>query len=131
MADQTRSPRERSWISRTMRRLVADDADLDAEELQSDVEQVGATSVSRCCRGEEVTITGRLKSVIFKPRETVPTLEAELFDGSGTVTLIWMGRRQITGIEPGRAIVARGRLAEKDGSRLLFNPWYELKQNSS
>ncbi len=131
MADQTRAPHERSWLSRAVRRLVADDAELDAEELQSDVAQVGAISVSRCCRGEEVTITGRLKSVMFKPHETVPTLEAELFDGSGTVTLIWLGRRQIAGIEPGRALVARGRLAEKNGTRLLFNPWYELKPTAS
>lgn len=131
MTDQTQAPRERSWISRAMRRLVADDADLDAEELQSDVEHSGAMAVSRCCRGEEVTITGRLKSVMFKPHETVPTLQAELFDGSGTVTLVWMGRRQIAGIEPGRVIMARGRLAEKNGTRLLFNPWYELKPTSS
>jgi hypothetical protein len=61
----------------------------------------------------------------------VPTLQAELFDGSGCVTLVWMGRRQIAGIEPGRVVVARGRLAEKNGTSVLFNPWYELKPTSS
>src|SRR3954454_18972145 len=122
MADQTASAHERSGISRAVRRLGGGGGGLDAEELQSHVADAGAISVARCCRGEEVTITGRLKSVMFKPHETVPTLEAELFDGSGTVTLIWLGRRQIAGIEPGRALVARGRLAEKNGRNLLFNP---------
>ena len=73
-----------------------------------------------------VTVAGRLKSVVYTPRETVPTLEAELFDGSGSVTLVWLGRRRIPGIEPGRTVTARGRFAAVDGKRVIYNPWYEL-----
>ena len=51
----------------------------------------GCEPVSSCRKGELVTVTGRLKSVVYTPRETVPTLEAELFDGSGSVTLVWLG----------------------------------------
>jgi len=114
-----------------VRRLVADDAELDAEELRDDVEQAGATTVATCCRGQQVTVQGRLRSVVLKPRGSVPTLEAELFDGTGSVTLIWLGRRHIPGIEPGRALCAYGRVAESDGVRTMFNPRYELKQTSS
>lgn len=117
----------RGWLTRAVRRLTADEEDLDAEELQSDVTQAGATKVTACCRGDRVSVTGRLTSVVLRPRGSVPTLEAELFDGSGSVTLVWLGRRQITGIEPGRVIVARGRVAEREGTRVMFNPWYELK----
>lgn len=137
MAEQTAAahesvpPEPRGWLSRTLRRLVADDADLDAEELRCGVEDAGATSVASCCRGDAVTVTGRIKSVMLKPRGTVPSLEAELFDGSGCVTLVWLGRRQIPGIEPGRTLAARGRVAERDGVRMMFNPWYELKQPSA
>lgn len=131
MPDETAATEPRGWLARRLRRLVADDADLDAEELRCGVEDAGATSVASCCRGDAVTVTGRLKSVVLKPRGSVPTLEAELFDGSGSVTLIWLGRRQIVGIEPGRALVARGRVAERDGVRMMFNPWYELKQPAS
>lgn len=131
MSDRAQT-QSRGWWSRTMRRLVADDAELDAEELRGDVEQdTGATSVAECCRGERVRVTGRLRSVVLKPRGSVPTLEAELFDGSGCVTLIWLGRRHIPGIEPGRALCAFGRIAESDGVRIMFNPWYELKQSAS
>ncbi|HVX46667.1 MAG TPA: OB-fold nucleic acid binding domain-containing protein [Mycobacteriales bacterium] len=118
----------RGWLARCVRRLVADDADLDAEELRSDAQEAGATSVSECCQGQEVTVTGRLKTVVLSPRGAVPALEADLFDGSGSVKLVWLGRRQITGIEPGRMLAARGRVAERDGCRIMFNPWYELKQ---
>jgi RecJ-like exonuclease len=82
--------------------------------------------VSACQKGKLVTVTGRLKSVVYTPRETVPTLEAELFDGSGSVTLVWLGRRRIPGIEPGRTVTARGRFAAFDGKRVIYNPWYEL-----
>jgi hypothetical protein len=120
----------RGWLFRTIRKLAADESELEAEELRTDAAMDGATSVATCCRGEEATVTGRLKSVVLKPRGTVPTVEAELFDGSGTVTLVWLGRRKIAGIEPGRVLRARGRIAERDGARMMFNPWYELKQPS-
>ena len=74
-----------------------------------------------------MTVTGRLRSVVYTPRETVPTVDAELFDGSGSIHLVWLGRRRIPGIEPGRAISARGRVSDRDGTKIIFNPWYELK----
>ena len=116
----------RGWLSRTLQKLTADDQTIDAEALQSDVATSGCAPLSDCRKGEVVTVTGRLKSVVYTPRETVPTLEAELFDGSGSVTLVWLGRRRIPGIEPGRTLTARGRFAAFDGRRVIYNPWYEL-----
>ena len=116
----------RGWLSRTLQKLTADDQTIDAEALQSDVATSGCAPLSACRKGEVVTVTGRLKSVVYTPRETVPTLEAELFDGSGSVTLVWLGRRRIPGIEAGRTLTARGRFAAFDGRRVIYNPWYEL-----
>ncbi|MCW2697998.1 MAG: Nucleic acid binding OB-fold tRNA/helicase [Modestobacter sp.] len=116
----------RGWLSRRLQKLTADDQTIDAEALQSDVATSGCERLSACRKGEVVTVTGRLKSVVYTPRETVPTLEAELFDGSGSVTLVWLGRRRIPGIEPGRSLTARGRFAAFDGRRVIYNPWYEL-----
>ena len=116
----------RGWLSRTLQKLTADDQTIDAEALQSDVATSGCAPVSACRKGQVVTVTGRLRSVVYTPRETVPTLEAELFDGSGSVTLVWLGRRRIPGIEPGRSLTARGRFAAFDGRRVIYNPWYEL-----
>jgi hypothetical protein len=72
-------------------------------------------------------VAGRLRSVVYTPRDTVPTVDAELYDGSGSVHLVWLGRRRIPGVEPGRGVIARGRVAEQDGHLVIFNPWYELK----
>jgi hypothetical protein len=55
-------------------------------------------------------------------------VQAELFDGTGAVRLVWLGRRRIAGIEPGRSLVARGRIArQSSGDLVIYNPWYELK----
>ena len=118
--------RSSGWLSRTLQRLTADEHTIDAEELRAESASAGCEPVSSCRKGAVVTVTGRLKSVVYTPRENLPTLEAELFDGSGSVTLVWLGRRRIPGIEPGRPITARGRFAAIDGKRVIYNPWYEL-----
>jgi hypothetical protein len=120
----------RGRFFQALRKFTADPEDLDAEDLRGDIEQSGAVAVSQCSRGDQVTVTGRLRSVMMVPKETTPTVEAELFDGSGAVRLVWLGRRRIPGIEPGRSLVARGRLAQQDGEFVLYNPWYELKPMS-
>jgi hypothetical protein len=118
--------KSRGWFSRTLERLTADDHTIDAEELRAEAASAGCEPVSMCRKGKVVTVTGRLKSVVYTPRETVPTLEAELFDGSGSVTLVWLGRRRIPGIEPGRTLSAHGRFASFDGKQVIYNPRYEL-----
>ena len=118
--------RSHGWFTRTLQRLTADDQTIDAEELRAEAASAGCAPVAACRKGEVVTVTGRLKSVVYTPRETVPTLEAELFDGSGSVTLVWLGRRRIPGIEPGRSLTARGRFADFDGKQVIYNPRYEL-----
>ena len=42
------------------------------------------------------------------------------------MTLVWLGRRQIPGIDPGRTIKVCGRISCQEGRRLLYNPRYEL-----
>lgn len=109
-----------------LHRLTASPQHLDAAELQDEVLERRCAKVSEVCSGSAVQVVGRLKSVVYTPNETVPTLEAELFDGSASLWLVWLGRRRIPGIEPGRRIVARGRVGVHDGRQAMFNPWYEL-----
>ena len=109
-----------------LNRLTASPARLDAHELQEQVEQRRCVPLRELRPGGCVEVVGRLRSVVYTPSETVPTLEAELFDGSDTVELVWLGRRRITGIEPGRRIVVRGRVGIHDGRKAIYNPWYEL-----
>jgi hypothetical protein len=114
-------------LRRALHRLTADEHELQREELQSQNAEAGAEAVERCQVGEPVCLAGTLQAVVLRPLAGVPTLEAELYDGTGTVTLVWLGRRRIRGIDPGRSLVARGRLTVKDGRKTVFNPAYELR----
>jgi hypothetical protein len=112
---------------RLVRRLTSDVSELDADDLCRRADESGATRASECACGEEVTVLGRLRSVELCPRDAVATLEAELYDGTEGVTLVWLGRRRIPGIEPGRTVRAKGRIAVRDGRKVLYNPYYELQ----
>jgi RecG-like helicase len=121
------SAKDGGYFSRLVRKLTTDVEDLDADEMSMRSDAEGAQRACDCRSGEEVTVLGRLRSVELCPTDEAATLEAELFDGTQGVTLIWLGRRRIPGIEPGRTIKVRGRMAERAGQKVLYNPYYELQ----
>jgi hypothetical protein len=116
-----------SRFRRFFRRLVATEAELDAEVLQRSTAESGCTPACDVKRGQLVSVSGRLRTVVYTPRTNLPTLEAELYDGSDVVTLVWLGRRHIAGIEPGRQLTVRGRIAIRDNRKVIYNPYYELE----
>jgi RecJ-like exonuclease len=109
-----------------LHRLTASTSHLDAAELREEVQQRDCVPLQELRRGGCVQVVGRLRAVVYTPSETVPTLEAELFDGTDSIDLVWLGRRRIAGIEPGRRVMVRGRVGEHNGRRAIYNPWYEL-----
>jgi hypothetical protein len=119
-----------SPFGRFFRRMFASEEELDAEELQRDAAESGSTPACEVRRGDLVSVTGRLRTVVYTPRTTLPTLEAELYDGSDLVTLVWLGRRNIPGIQPGVQMTARGRIAVRDNRKVIYNPYYELEATS-
>ena len=121
------SAKDGGYFRRLVRKLTSDVEDLDADEMSMRSDAEGAQRACDCRSGEEVTVLGRLRSVELCPTNEAATLQAELFDGTQGVTLIWLGRRRIPGIEPGRTIKVRGRMAERDGQKVLYNPYYELQ----
>lgn len=119
------------YFRRLVHKLTSEEAELDADDLCEKAQAGAANRADECACGEEVTVLGRLRSVELCPRDAVATLEAELYDGTEGVLLVWLGRRRIPGIEPGRTVKARGRLAEREGRKVLYNPYYELLQTTS
>jgi hypothetical protein len=110
-----------------LRRFTASEAEIEARELQRESAESGSVPAGQCRRGQVVSVCGRLRTVVYTPRTNLPTLEADLYDGSDVVTLVWLGRRQIAGIEPGRQLTARGRMAVRDDRKVIYNPYYELE----
>lgn len=119
-------PVKENRLARALRRLASSNADLESEELQQQVRDEGAVPIKTCVDREQVALTGTVATVTINPRGGHPALEVELRDGSGSVTLLWLGRRQIPGIDPGRTIKVWGRISCHEGRRLMYNPRYEL-----
>ncbi|MCQ0014677.1 DNA-binding protein [Actinomadura madurae] len=83
-------------------------AELEAEELQKSADDEGATPISDCAARKRHCVAGTLRTVTLRPRGGAPALEAELYDGTDVVNLVWLGRRKIAGIDPGRRAARRG-----------------------
>jgi hypothetical protein len=114
-------------LRRFFERLTASEDELRARELQQESAKCGAVPAGQCTRGQVVSVSGRLRTVAYTPRTNLPTLEADLYDGSDVVTLVFLGRRSIAGIEPGRQLTAKGRIAIRDDRKVIYNPYYELE----
>jgi hypothetical protein len=117
-----------NMLQRALRRFASSNAELESEELQRKVREEGAVPIQNCEDRQRVQLTGTVSTVTITPRAGHPALEVELRDGSGAVTLVWLGRRQIPGIDPGRTLKIWGRISCHEGQRLIYNPRYELME---
>ncbi len=125
MADRAVAPHRGSRLRSSINRW-ASAANQEARQLQSETAEAGCCPVAEAGDRQYVSLHGTLRTVTLRPRGGVPALEAELFDGSGVLTVIWLGRRHIIGVDPGRSIRVTGRIGEHDGARVVYNPRYEL-----
>jgi hypothetical protein len=114
-----------------LRRLTAGRDELQAAELQAEIDERVATPIGDCSDREVADVAGILRSVTLRPRGPSLTMEADLWDGTGHVTLIWLGRRNIPGIQPGRRIMVHGRVTRIKGERTIYNPVYELQPTAA
>jgi hypothetical protein len=100
--------------------------ELDRQRLASRFKGEGQPSMADVPRRERVIVTGEVTGIRVVPRAGSPSLEVTLNDGSGTVLLVFTGRRRIAGVDPGRALRIEG-VARFDHGRLVFlNPHYTL-----
>ncbi|MFM7212684.1 MAG: OB-fold nucleic acid binding domain-containing protein [Actinomycetota bacterium] len=107
--------------------LLRSQEQVEADQLADQVHERGAESIASCERGRHVRVCGTVRSVTLRPKERQPTFEAEVFDGTGHLTLVWLGRRSLAGVEVGRMIEARGRVTCPRNHPIIFNPDYELR----
>jgi amino acid transporter len=100
-----------------------------AEEL-SEIFEVGAAPgvipIGQVQPRRRARVAGRVVTVTVRPRGGVPLLECVLADRTGRICLVFQGRRQIPGIEPGARILAEGTVAQRGDQLVILNPVYEV-----
>jgi hypothetical protein len=113
-------------FGRLLERITATSEELEAQDLMEESRDRGSVPVRDCRGGQLAEVSGTIRALTLRPVGGVPALEAELYDGSGTIRVVWLGRRRIHGIDPGRSLSVRGRVTYRGGEPIIFNPSYEL-----
>jgi hypothetical protein len=75
---------------------------------------------------ERVRVKGRIVSVTVQAWGSVPTLQCELRDETGSVLVAFLGRRRIPGIAAGHQMEIVGTAGEHNGRLVVINPDYHL-----
>lgn len=74
-----------------------------------------------------VKVAGRVKALRVQPwSEKIQSLELTLVDGTGGITVVFLGRRQIGGVKLGARMVVEGTVAETRNQLAMLNPAYQL-----
>jgi len=117
------------YLRRLIRRRTEDPEQRDAGAVSDGAANTGAQRAIDCQRGQEVTMIGTLRSVEANAKGCAGGVKAELFDGTDTVILVWLGQRKIPGIDSGRQLLVRGRLGKlENGAKAIYNPHYEIQR---
>ncbi len=107
-------------------RLTASTEEIDREKLVEFCEALGLTPMTEITPRTLVRVGGEVRSVRLVPRAGAPSLEVTITDGRSATTAVFLGRRKIAGIKPGRHIAVEGVAGETGARVLIFNPLYTL-----
>ncbi len=94
-------------------------------EVLAEPDENGVLPIASVKWKQRVTIEGRIK-IVQVGTTAGKSLEAQVFDASGGMRLLFFGRTRIPGIEPGSRVRVTGTVGEYKGHLALANPRYEL-----
>jgi len=112
---------------RFFRRMSESDEQRYAEEIEAWASTIPASVRIRDTESRSRSkIAGVVRRITVNPLEGHESLEALMYDGTGEITVVWMGRRTIPGLGLGTHLVVEGMVGEQRGERRLVNPSFEF-----
>lgn len=115
-----------SLVDRVRDRFGQDQAAVEAADLSLECSRPGCVRIEELKERGWGRVTGTVHSLAVPPQGSPPQLRVELYDGSGVLGLVWLGRSSINGIEPGSYLTVTGRVAATDDRLVMYNPGYDL-----
>jgi hypothetical protein len=114
-----------------LRRFFSHLAESDEQRLAAEIERwaaqvPGTVRMAAVSVRDRVKVAGVVKRITVRPIEGYESLEALLFDGTGEMSVVWMGRRTIPGLTLGTRLVVEGVVAERRQGRRMVNPVFEF-----
>jgi hypothetical protein len=108
-------------------RMTKSVEDTDREQLAAFCDDLeGVTPLDQLPLRVPVRFAGEITSVRIVPRAGAPALEVTINDGRGSVVAVFLGRRKIAAMSPGRRLIAEGVAVTRGPERLVYNPWYRF-----
>jgi amino acid transporter len=86
----------------------------------------GLTPIGDVRWRQRVTVEGTVTTLRVDPVSGSWLLECVIGDGTGALSLVFNGRRQVAGLALGTHVRAQGMVAEHRGRLAIFNPVYSL-----
>ena len=117
-------PREVRKVVKSNAPTPTTDAPVNIEPISHYAENV--TKIGEIQWRKRAQVQGRVTSIKTAPRGAAPALQVEIWDDTGGVSLQFLGRREIAGLEVGSQMRAEGMVGEDEGSMVILNPSYEL-----
>ena len=117
-------PREVRKVVKSTTPTPKTDAPVNIEPISHYAENV--TKIGEIQWRKRAQVQGRVTSIKTAPRGAAPALQVEIWDETGGVSLQFLGRRDIAGLEVGSQMRAEGMVGEDEGSMVILNPSYEL-----
>lgn len=113
-------------LRKIVERLTKPVEELDRQDLATWCDREQTCSIADAETRRPVRLAGEVRSVRIVPRAGADALEATVYDGRASVTAVFLGRRKISGITPGRRIVIEGVMTIDNRQRVMYNPIYTL-----
>jgi RecG-like helicase len=114
-------------LRRILDRLNESDETRLAEETRAWAETVeGTVRIAEASMRQPVRIAGVIRRMTVLPMEGKEALQALIADGTGEVSVVFMGRRGIGGLSLGKRVVVEGVLGEHRGDVRMVNPRLEF-----
>ncbi len=108
-------------------RLTKPVEQIDREHLEAWCTTTGSPALDAVEPRKPVRVAGEVRSIRIVPRAGADALEATITDGHGTLTAVFLGRRKILGISPGRRVYLEGVVTKDAGTQVMYNPMYQLE----
>jgi hypothetical protein len=100
--------------------------ELDRRDLEQWCDSLSSTPVSDIEPRRPARVAGEVRSVRIVPRAGADALEVTVHDGRAALTAVFLGRRKIGGLTPGRRVLLEGMVGQQDGRCSMYNPVYTL-----
>ena len=97
-----------------------------SQHLVIDVLPTDRVQIRSLTERSRATVAGRVRAVRVQPWSGTPSLECTLADETGSITVVFFGRRTIGGVRSGTVMSVTGVAGRHHGMTAMLNPEYTI-----